>query len=185
MEEKDRMRRENVQNSENALKDTYEKKLSEEQVEQDEVGIDEEKLTEEQMKEIGAVIRAAAEDTPIPPELEPEAIEELLRKHQQGQESTSGKDGTPAGQTSASDINGTHVREANTSDIDGTFSGVDRVWEENGDRRSKKKRPGFLRHARIYIGAAAAAVLVITALWRFSGGVDNGYTGDGDDDGDQ
>ena len=57
MEEKDRMRRENVQNSENALKDTYEKKLSEEQVEQDEVGIDEEKLTEEQMKEIGAVIR--------------------------------------------------------------------------------------------------------------------------------
>ena len=191
MEEKDRMRRENVQNSENALKDTYEKKLSEEQVEQDEVGIDEEKLTEEQMKEIGAVIRAAAEDTPIPSELEPEAIEELLRKHQQGQESTSGKDGTPAGQTSASDINGTHVREANTSDIDethvgeastsdidGTFSGVDRVWEENGDRRSKKKRPGFLRHARIYIGAAAAAVLVITALWRFSGGVDNGYTGD-------
>ena len=191
MEEKDRMRRENVQNSENALKDTYEKKLSEEQVEQDEVGIDEEKLTEEQMKEISAVIRAAAEDTPIPPELEPEAIEELLRKHQQGQESTSGKDGTPAGQTSASDINGTHVREANTSDIDethvgeastsdidGTFSGVDRAWEENGDRRSKKKRPGFLRHARIYIGAAAAAVLVITALWRFSGGVDNGYTGD-------
>ncbi|WNV58201.1 hypothetical protein RJD28_01130 [Oscillospiraceae bacterium NTUH-002-81] len=191
MEEKDRMRRENVQNSENALKDTYEKKLSEEQVEQDEVGIDEEKLTEEQMKEIGAVIRAAAEDTPIPSELEPEAIEELLRKHRQGQESTSGKDGTPAGQTSASDINGTHVREANTSDIDethvgeastsdidGTFSGVDRVWEENGDRRSKKKRPGFLRHARIYIGAAAAAVLVITALWRFSGGVDNGYTGD-------
>ena len=178
MEEKDRMRRENVQNSENALKDTYEKKLSEEQVEQDEVGIDEEKLTEEQMKEIGAVIRAAAEDTPIPSELEPEAIEELLRKHQQGQESTSGKDGTPAGQTRASDINGTHVGEASTSDIDGTFSGVDRVWEENGDRRSKKKRPGFLRHARIYIGAAAAAVLVITALWRFSGGVDNGYTGD-------
>ncbi len=190
MEEKDRMRRENVQNSENALKDTYEKKLSEEQVEQDEVGIDEEKLTEEQMKEIGAVIRAAAEDTPIPSELEPEAIEELLRKHQQGQESTSGKDGTPAGQTSASDINGTHVREANTSDIDethvgeastsgidGTFSGVDRVWEENGDRRSKKKRPGFVRHARIYIGAAAAAVLVITALWRFSAGYDQGYTG--------
>ena len=123
MEEKDRMGRENVQNSENALKDTYEKKLSEEQVEQDEVGIDEEKLTEEQMKEIGAVIRAAAEDTPIPSELEPEAIEELLRKHQQGQESTSGKDGTPAGQTSASDINGTHVREANTSDIDETHVG--------------------------------------------------------------
>ena len=167
MEEKDRMDREGMRSSENVSnnkRDTYEVGKS---------------VTDEQgMKQISAVIRAAAEDTPIPSELEPEAIEELLRKHQQGQESTSGKDGTPAGQTSASDINGTHVREANTSDIDGTFSGVDRVWEENGDRRSKKKRPGFLRHARIYSGAAAAAVLVITALWRFSGGVDNGYTGD-------
>ena len=167
MEEKDRMDREGMRSSENVSnnkRDTYEVGKS---------------VTDEQgMKQISAVIRAAAEDTPIPPELEPEAIEELLRKHQQGQESTSGKDGTPAGQTSASDINGTHVGEASTSDIDGTFSGVDRVWEENGDRRSKKKRPGFLRHARIYIGAAAAAVLVITALWRFSGGVDNGYTGD-------
>ena len=167
MEEKDRMDREGMRSSENVSnnkRDTYEVGKS---------------VTDEQgMKQISAVIRAAAEDTPIPPELEPEAIEELLRKHQQGQESTSGKDGTPAGQTRASDINGTHVGEANTSDIDGTFSGVDRVWEENGDRRSKKKRPGFLRHARIYIGAAAAAVLVITALWRFSGGVDNGYTGD-------
>ncbi len=167
MEEKDRMDREGMRSSENVSnnkRDTYEVGKS---------------VTDEQgMKQISAVIRAAAEDTPIPPELEPEAIEELLRKHQQGQESTSGKDGTPAGQTRASDINGTHVGEASTSDIDGTFSGVDRVWEENGDRRSKKKRPGFLRHARIYIGAAAAAVLVITALWRFSGGVDNGYTGD-------
>ena len=180
MEEKDRMDREGMRSSENVSnnkRDTYEVGKS---------------VTDEQgMKQISAVIRAAAEDTPIPPELEPEAIEELLRKHQQGQESTSGKDGTPAGQTSASDINGTHVREANTSaidethvgeastsGIDGTFAEADRVWEENGDRRSKKKRPGFLRHARIYIGAAAAAVLVITALWRFSGGVDNGYTGD-------
>ena len=167
MEEKDRMDREGMRSSENVSnnkRDTYEVGKS---------------VTDEQgMKQISAVIRAAAEDTPIPSELEPEAIEELLRKHQQGQESTSGKDGTPAGQTRASDINGTHVGEASTSDIDGTFSGVDRVWEENGDRRSKKKRPGFLRHARIYIGAAAAAVLVITALWRFSGGVDNGYTGD-------
>ena len=167
MEEKDRMDREGMRSSENVSnnkRDTYEVGKS---------------VTDEQgMKQISVVIRAAAEDTPIPPELEPEAIEELLRKHQQGQESTSGKDGTPAGQTRASDINGTHVGEASTSDIDGTFSGVDRVWEENGDRRSKKKRPGFLRHARIYIGAAAAAVLVITALWRFSGGVDNGYTGD-------
>ncbi len=180
MEEKDRMDREGMRSSENVSnnkRDTYEVGKS---------------VTDEQgMKQISAVIRAAAEDTPIPPELEPEAIEELLRKHQQGQESTSGKDGTPAGQTSASDINGTHVREANTSDIDethvgeastsgidGTFAEADRAWEGNGDRRSKKKRPGFLRHARIYIGAAAAAVLVITALWRFSGGVDNGYTGD-------
>lgn len=167
MEEKDRMDREGMRSSENVSnnkRDTYEVGKS---------------VTDEQgMKQISVVIRAAAEDTPIPPELEPEAIEELLRKHQQGQESTSGKDGTPAGQTRASDINGTHVGEASTSDIDGTFSGVDRVWEENGDRRNKKKRPGFLRHARIYIGAAAAAVLVITALWRFSGGVDNGYTGD-------
>ena len=180
MEEKDRMDREGMRSSENVSnnkRDTYEVGKS---------------VTDEQgMKQISAVIRAAAEDTPIPPELEPEAIEELLRKHQQGQESTSGKDGTPAGQTSASDINGTHVREANTSDIDethvgeastsgidGTFAEADRAWQGNGDRRSKKKRPGFLRHARIYIGAAAAAVLVITALWRFSGGVDNGYTGD-------
>ena len=180
MEEKDRMDREGMRSSENVSnnkRDTYEVGKS---------------VTDEQgMKQISAVIRAAAEDTPIPPELEPEAIEELLRKHQQGQESTSGKDGTPAGQTSASDINGTHVREANTSDIDethvgeastsgidGTFAEADRAWQGNGDRRRKKKRPGFLRHARIYIGAAAAAVLVITALWRFSGGVDNGYTGD-------
>ena len=180
MEEKDRMDREGMRSSENVSnnkRDTYEVGKS---------------VTDEHgMKQISAVIRAAAEDTPIPPELEPEAIEELLRKHQQGQESTSGKDGTPAGQTRASDINGTHVREANTSDIDethvgeastsgidGTFAEADRAWEGNGDRRSKKKRPGFLRHARIYIGAAAAAVLVITALWRFSGGVDNGYTGD-------
>ena len=180
MEEKDRMDREGMRSSENVSnnkRDTYEVGKS---------------VTDEQgMKQISVVIRAAAEDTPIPPELEPEAIEELLRKHQQGQESTSGKDGTPAGQTSASDINGTHVREANTSDIDethvgeastsgidGTFAEADRAWQGNGDRRSKKKRPGFLRHARIYIGAAAAAVLVITALWRFSGGVDNGYTGD-------
>ena len=167
MEEKDRMDREGMRSSENVSnnkRDTYEVGKS---------------VTDEQgMKQISAVIRAAAEDTPIPPELEPEAIEELLRKHQQGQESTSGKDGTPAGQTRASDINGTHVGEASTSGIDGTFAEADRAWEGNGDRRSKKKRPGFLRHARIYIGAAAAAVLVITALWRFSGGVDNGYTGD-------
>ena len=167
MEEKDRMDREGMRSSENVSnnkRDTYEVGKS---------------VTDEQgMKQISAVIRAAAEDTPIPPELEPEAIEELLRKHQQGQESTSGKDGTPAGQTRASDINGTHVREASTSGIDGTFAEADRAWEGNGDRRSKKKRPGFVRHARIYIGAAAAAVLVITALWRFSGGVDNGYTGD-------
>ena len=180
MEEKDRMDREGMRSSENVSnnkRDTYEVGKS---------------VTDEQgMKQISAVIRAAAEDTPIPPELEPEAIEELLRKHQQGQESTSGKDGTPAGQTRASDINGTHVGEANTSDIDethvreantsgidGTFAEADRAWEGNGDRRSKKKRPSFVRHARIYIGAAAAAVLVITALWRFSGGVDNGYTGD-------
>lgn len=126
MEEKDRMNRENMQNSEdmsNNKKDTYE-----------------EKLTEEQMKEISAAIRAAAEDTPVPPELEPAAMEELLRKHQRGQESTSEKNETPAGEA--------------------------------------KKRSGFRRHARIYIGAAAAAVLAITALWRFSAGYDNGYTGD-------
>lgn len=151
----------------------------------------EEELTEEQMKEISAVIRAAAEDTPVPPELEPAAVEELLRKHQRGQESTSdiegmpegkvsapGIDETPGGEASTSGINGALTGVASTSGIDGTSAGVDYTGEGNGDRKSKKKRPVFRRHARIYIGAAAAAVLVITALWRFSAGYDNGYTGD-------